>query len=183
MDVMEKVEKTEPVIRDFLVWLWYKSETNHGIIDLEGNGQVEIRFNGRITLETDADEPRESITCSGDHPRLREARFALTENKKITKAAMTLIMGDDEYSFSMDSRWMNFSSFNGPKVLRDDPDDPEGRFYEKAGLMEKAVAAMDKVYVAFIRWRISGQWEDEELPAIKKWIHKKERVQRPEGEE
>ena len=98
MDVMEKVEKTEPVIRDFLIWLWFKSETNDGIIDLGDDGHAEIRFSGKITLETDADEPKESVTCSGDHPRLKEARFALTENKKATKAAMTLILGDDEYA-------------------------------------------------------------------------------------
>jgi len=176
MDVLEKVEQTEPVIRDFLVWLWFKSETNGGIIDLANNGHAAIRFNGKITLETDADEPKESITCSGDHPRLKEARFALTENKKITKAAMNMILGDDEYTFSMDSRWMNFSALKAPKVLQDDHDDLEGLFYEKIGLLEKAINAMDQVYMTFIQLRISEQWEKEELPSLKKWIHKRERI-------
>lgn len=175
MDVMEKVEKTEPIIRDFLIWLWFKSETNDGIIDLGDDGHAEIRFSGKITLETDADEPKESVTCSGDHPRLKEARFALTENKKVTKAAMTLILGDDEYAFSLDSQWMNY------KVVQDDHDDPDGLFYEKIGLMERAVTTMDKVYMAFIHLRISDKWDKEELPALKKWVQRGGRNQGSKG--
>ena len=56
MDVLEKVEKTELIGRDFLVWLWFKSETNAGIIDLGDKGHAEIRFEGKITLETENDE-------------------------------------------------------------------------------------------------------------------------------
>ena len=75
MDVLEKAEKSELIGRDFLVWLWFKSETNAGIIDLGDKGHAEIRFEGKITLETENDGGVESVTCSGDSPRLKEARL------------------------------------------------------------------------------------------------------------
>ena len=82
MDILEKVAETEILGRDFLVWLWFKSDTNGGIIDLGGDKKVEIFFDGKITLQTDGEEALEKITCSGINPRLREARFALLKIKR-----------------------------------------------------------------------------------------------------
>lgn len=170
MDVIESVEKTELLGRDFLVWVWFKSETGNGVIDLGDDGHAEIRLEGKITLETENDEPMESVTCWGDNPRLKEARFALTENKKVTQAAIKLTLGDDEYSFTLDSRWMNYRSLKTPKVMQDAKDDPEGLFYEKAGLIERAVSMIDTIFMYFIRLRLSSQWDNKELPALIKWV-------------
>ena len=170
MEVMEKVEKKDFLGKDFLVWLWFKSEVNHGVIEIEDKGHAEVRFAGKITLESEDDEKSESITCSGINSRLKEARYALTENKKITQASIKLILEDDEYSFSMDSLWMNYRSFKTPKVFQDDKDDPEGLFYEKVGLMEKAVSTMDSLFLSFIKIRLSPEWEEKELPAITAWM-------------
>jgi recombination associated protein RdgC len=170
MDVLEKVDKTELIGRDFFVWLWFKSETNAGIIDLGDKGHAEIRFEGKMTLETENDGGVESVTCSGDIPRLKEARFALTENKKVTQATIKQILGDDEYTFTLDSRWMNYRNLKTPKVVQDDKNDPEGRFFEKAGLVEKAVSMMDVIFMQFIGLRLSVEWDNEELPAVTRWI-------------
>lgn len=170
MDVREKVVKKAFLGKDFLVWLWFKSEINDGIIEIDDKAQAEVRLAGKITLESEDDEKNESITCFGTNSRLKEARYALTENKKITKASIKLILGEDEYSFSMDSLWMNYKSFKTPKVVQDDKDDPEGLFYEKAGLMEKAVSVMDSLFLSFIKIRLSPEWEENELPAITAWM-------------
>ena len=172
MGVIEKVEKTELLGRDFLVWLWFKSEINHGIIDLGDEGHAEIWFDGKIALESEEDEVVESVTCLGINSRLKEARFALTENKKVTLAAIKLILGDDEFSFTLDSRWMNYRSLKTPKVVLDDKDDPEGLFYEKTGLIEKAVSVIDSVFLSFIKLRLSPEWKERELPALIGWIKK-----------
>ncbi|MFC1863239.1 hypothetical protein ACFL1Z_04715 [Thermodesulfobacteriota bacterium] len=172
MDVIEQVEKTGMLGRDFLVWLWFKSEINHGLIDLKDDGQAEIRFDGKITLETEDKENVETVTCSGVNSQFREARFALFRGKKVTQASMRLILGDDEFSFTMDSGWMNYRSFKTPKILEDYKDDPEGLFYEKAGLIEKAISTIDTVYYHFLKLRVSPEWNERELPAIKKWVKK-----------
>lgn len=170
MDVLGKLEKTEYLGRDFLIWLWFKSEKGHGLIDLGDQGHVEIRFDGKITLEKEDDDAKETVACSGVNSRFKEARLALRENKKVTKAGLRLILGDDEFRFTMDSRWMNFNSFKTPKVVMDPDDDSQGVFYEKAGLIEKAVTAMDNVFMHYLNLRLSSEWEDNELPGISRWI-------------
>jgi len=169
MDVLEKIEKTEAIGKDFLIWLWFRSETRNGILDIGDDLHVDILIDGKMTLEND--ETRDTVTYSGNNPLMKEARLALLENKKITKSAIKLIINeDDEYTFRLDSTWMNFRLFKTPRVIQDFKDDPEGLFYEKAGLIEKAITIMDSVFMYFIRLRISPEWERDELPALITWI-------------
>jgi len=169
MDILEKTEKTETIGKDFLLWLWFKSETRGGIFDIDDGLSAEILIDGKITLETD--EIQDSVTCSCANPLMKEARFALMGNKRITKAAIKLTINEeDEFFFRLDSRWMNFRLLKTPKVIQDLKGDPEGFFYEKTGLIERAVTVMDSVFMDFIRIRLSPDWESSELPALKEWI-------------
>ena len=81
-----------------------------------------------------------------------------------------MMLGEDEYSFTLDSRWMNYRSLKTPKVMQDAKDDTEGLFYEKAGLIERAVSMIDTIFMYFIRLRLSSQWDNKELPALIKWV-------------
>ena len=169
MDILDKIEKTETIGKDFLVWLWFKSEMQREVFNLGNDLHAEIVMDGKMTLETD--EVQDSITCSCTNPLMKEARFALIENKKITKAAIKLTINEeDEFFFRLDSRWMNFRMLKTPKIFQNLKDDPEGFFYEKIGLIEKAITIMDSVFMNFIKIRISPEWETEELPALIKWI-------------
>ena len=170
MQVMERVRNTEFIGREFLLWLWFRSETNHGKFDLEDRGIAELWFDRKVVLQSDGEGAVEKIICSGENPHLREARFALTENKAITEAMLKLTIGDNEWSFVMDSTWMNFKSFKTPKVMQDRAEDPEGLFYEKFFLIEQAVSAMDAIFSAFINLRVSSDWEKKELSALLEWI-------------
>lgn len=172
MDTLEKIAETEVLGRDFLVWLWFQSDTNGGMIELGEGETAEIYFDGKITLQSEGDEALEKITCSGVNPRLREARFALSEDKKVTQSSIRLIVGDEEWSFALDSTWLNYKSFKAPKIEQDNDDDPDGLFYEKISLLEKAVKAVDTVYGEFIKRRVSDEWKTRELPALRRWVSK-----------
>jgi hypothetical protein len=171
MDILEKIEKTEIIGTEFLLWLWFRSESNNGIFDTGEDQHAEIKVDGAITLENS--ETGEKVTCSGNNALMKEARLALIENKKITLMTVRLILNDeDEFSFKFDSRWMNFRALKTPKVLLDFKDDPEGLFYEKTGLIEKAITVMDSVFMKFIKLRISSEWKSDELPALLNWVDK-----------
>ena len=101
---------------------------------------------------------------------MKEARFALAENKEIVQATVVLSMEDNQWSFVLDALWMNFKTFKTPKVVQDKKDDPDGLFYEKIYLIEAAISAMDDIYVEFLKRRLSPEWSDKELPALAKWI-------------
>jgi recombination associated protein RdgC len=170
MDTIERARETEFLGKDFLLWLWFKSVTGHGIIDLNDADEVELRFAGKITLLSEDDETADTVTCSGVNSRFKEARFALTQGKKITSTGIRLVVDEEEYSFTLDSKWLNFRAFKTPKVLQDNSNDPDGLFYEKAGLTEKAVSAMDNLFACFIKLRISPEWKSREMPGLTAWV-------------
>lgn len=170
MVLLDKVKKTEFLGREFLLWLWFRTETERGIFDLRDEGKAEVWFDGKITLQSESDRGVDTITCAGEAAYMKEARLALSMGKDITRAALKLVIGEDEFSFILDALWMNFNSFKGPKVFQDKDTDPDGLFYEKIFLMEKAVSAMDDIFAEFITLRMASEWSDIERPALIKWI-------------
>jgi len=170
MQLLERVGSTEFIGREFLAWLWFKSETGEGSFPLGEAGSVELWYDGRIVLQSDQDDRDEKVICLGDTSRSREARFALAERKAVTEAKIRLSIGDNEWSFILDATWLNFKSFKTPRVVQDDKEDPDGLFYEKFYLIEQALSALDAVFSSFIKLRLSADWEARELPALLQWV-------------
>ncbi len=170
MGLIERVQETEFLGREFLLWLWYNSESKGGTYPMK-DGDAELWVDKKIVLRHDDDEGTEKITCSGDNPHLKEARFALLENKQVTECRLKLIIEDNEYSFTLDSEWLTLKSFKAPKVTHDVDDDPDGIFYEKMFLIEQAVSAVDAIFRQFISLRTSPEWEGTEKPALLNWIN------------
>ncbi len=170
MQILDRVRKTEFLGREFLLWLWYKSEAEDGIFDLGDKGKAEVWLDGKITLQSENERGVETITCTGEALNMKEARFALAEEKEIRQATVKLGIGDNQWSFVLDSTWMNFRSFKTPRVVNDGKEDPDGVFYEKTFLIEEAIAAMDQIYSSFIERRISPEWMTEDRRAISRWI-------------
>ena len=170
MQLIEKARDYEFLGREFLVWLWFRSETREGRFSLGEAGSAELWFDGRVVLQPDENDREEKVICLGETSRSREARFALAEYKTVTEAKVKLRIGDSEWSFILDSTWMNFKSFKTPKVLQDVEQDPDGLFYEKFSLIQQALSAMDALFTSFITLRLSTDWEERELPALLEWI-------------
>ncbi|MDQ1334932.1 MAG: hypothetical protein QG552_1882 [Thermodesulfobacteriota bacterium] len=170
MQLLERVRKTEFLGREFLLWLWFKSETEDGIFDLGDKGKAELWLGGKITLQSENERGVETITCTGEALSMKEARFALAEEKEIRQATVKLAIGDNQWSFVLDSTWMNFRSFKAPRVMNDGEEDPDGLFYEKAFLIEEAISAMDQIYSSFMKRRLSPDWATEDRRTIGQWI-------------
>ncbi len=170
MQLLEKVRETEFLGKEFLAWLWFRTETERGSFKL-GDKTLEIWFDGKITLQGENERGLETITCSGESQNMKAARFALAENQEVVQATLVLSMDDNQWTFVLDSLWLNFRTFKTPRVIQDKRDDPDGLFYEKMFLIEAAVSAMDGVYAEFLKLRLSPEWSTEEIPALSKWIN------------
>jgi hypothetical protein len=168
MQLIERAANYEFLGGEFLVWLWFRSDTREGRFFLGEGEAVELWFDGRIVLQKDAGS--EKVICVGESSHPREARFALAEYKTITEAMLRLVIGEDEWTFILDSTWLNFRSFKTPRVAQDMEKDSEGLFYEKFHLIEKALGAMESIYASFIKLRLSPEWKKKELPALLQWI-------------
>jgi len=172
MDIVELLNEKEFLGREFLTWLWFKSETEDGLCTLDNSQQVELCFDDKVVLQSDEVEGVQTVICQGEHSELTEARHALREGKKVTQAKIKLIIGDNEWSFTLDSTWLNLKSLKTPKVMLDTKEDPEGLFYEKAFLLDRAISSIEQIFVKFLKIRISNEWDIKELPAIQQWMQK-----------
>lgn len=174
MDLLELLQNREFIGREFLTWLWFRSETNEGRFTPEGVEPFEMWLDDRVSLESggDGEEGVQKIICQGADSGLTEARHALMEGKQVTQARLKLFLGDNEWVFTLDAAWLNFRSLKTPKVDVDLHEDPQGLFFERLLLIQKAVDALDALFIEFMKLRISKRWHSGELPAFRDWVKK-----------
>ncbi len=170
MDLWERMNHTEFMGREFLTWLWFKSEERDGMFPVAPIGEVGLWLDDRVTLKSDSDEAPETVVCSGENSDLKEARFALAEGKKITQARFRMEIAENEWSFTLESAALNVRSMRPPRVVVDTREDPEGLFFERVKLLELAISALDGIFFGFVKMRLSDEWEAKEVPAIARWI-------------
>jgi hypothetical protein len=175
MDFLDILKQKAFLGREFLTYLWFKSDQHGGRIELPGSSVVEVFFLDRMTLDlSDADSPQ-TVALKGGQSELREGMAALKEGKKIEEARISLRAQDNEFIMILKGSWFSFSSFKTPPMLpaseRGEEDDTESRFLEKVYLVEEGTRIIDSLFELFLMTRLSDDWEKSELPRIRKWIN------------
>jgi len=158
--------------REFLTWLWFKSEERGGSVMIPGMGDAEVIFLRKIVLESGEGEYAEMVACRGLHADLEEGKSALLKGKKVTEARIQLGMGNDRFEFTFKGDTFSFQSLRLPVPADLDEDDREGRILERISLAEVAMKTMERLFVLFLEKRLSPEWESGELPLMKKWLAK-----------
>jgi hypothetical protein len=174
MDFIDILREKAFLGREFLTWLWFKSEQSGGRVEVPGHKVFEVIFRDRMTLDLSDVETPQSVTIKGDHSELREGMAALKEGKKIEEASVSIRSEENEFSLVLKATWFSFGSFRTPPVLPgedfDADEGPEGAFLEKAYLIEEGMEIIDTLFEYFLNTRISEEWESHELPAVRNWI-------------
>ncbi len=156
---------------EFLVWLWFYSESEEGQVVLDKDTSFELRMGNRIVLEQVLDGKRQKVVCTGPDADFTEARAALKEGKKIKEAEYEILVGENKYLFTIDTRLWSIKGLKTPKIAPSmEDDDPDGRFYEKMFLIEEALKHIDLLYHHFLTFRLGVEWERDIVPEIKGWI-------------
>ena len=156
--------------REFLTWLWFKSEERNGRIRLPGGDESELFFIRRLVLEAGEGEYAETIVCQGLHADLKEGKEALRQGKKISAARLRMAHDKAEWEFTFKADRFHFQSMKLPPVAEGEGDeaDREGQILERLYLIEKAAGMMDQLFKSFLELRLAG-WEAE-LARMQRWI-------------
>lgn len=174
MDFLDILREKAFLGREFLTWLWFKSDVSGGNVQIPGKKTVEVIFLDRMTLDMSDVETPQTVALKGEHSELREGLAALKEGKKIEEARISLRASDNDYTMLLKATWFSFGSFRTPPILPGSEADPgegvEGKFLEKAYLIEEGMDLVDLLFEYFIKLRISDEWESTELPALHHWI-------------
>lgn len=157
--------------REFLTWLWFKSEERNGAVMLPDVGDVEVIFARRMVLESGEGDYSETVVCQGGpHADLKEGKEALRQGKRIKEARVMLERDSAKWEFTFKADRFRFQSLKLPAVAEtdDEGEDRSGRTLERIYLLEKAVDTVDRLFVLFLSIRLSDNWE-QELPRMAKW--------------
>jgi len=169
----EEIEKvsggtTAPIGRDFLTWLWFRSNLHDGLIEIN-NWKYTVSFVNRIVFEFDAGEYTETVVCSGVNPEIKEAKEALRQDKKIKEARIRIENEQgDTWTFGFKADSFKFQSVKLPTSADEDEETPEGRNLERLGLMSALTDRMDDLFEMYLQLRLSPDWP-EEVAAMHAW--------------
>jgi hypothetical protein len=157
--------------REFLTWLWFKSEERGGTIRIPNLGDLQVGFVRRLALESGDGEYCETVVCQGLHTDLKEGKAAIRLGKKIKEARIQLTKETLKWEFTLKADTFQFQSMRLPEGNDEtDPDDPVGQLLERISLIESAIQTADQLFSAFLARRVSPQWMSEEIPRIRKWL-------------
>jgi hypothetical protein len=167
-------EKADPAFlaREFMTWLWFKSEERDGAISIPGQTDVGLSFERRVVLESGEGEYSETVACQGLHADLREGKAAIREGKKVREARLRLEKDSDRWEFTLKADRFQFQSMKLPAAGGFDAEgeEKEGGVLERIYLVETALKTMDDLFAFFLKRRLSPQWVSEEIPRIKTWL-------------
>ncbi|HDS05509.1 MAG TPA: hypothetical protein ENN95_00550 [Deltaproteobacteria bacterium] len=156
--------------REFLTWLWYKSEERGGNLAIAGRQEVEIHFLKRIALEAGEGEYAQGVVCSGLHAKLKEGKEALRQGKKVKEAGIRLIHDKNEWEFIFKADTFDIQSLKLPITQPpENPQDKDGNLLERIYLIEEAVKIIDDLFETFLQLRPADKWK-EELKKISRWL-------------
>lgn len=157
--------------REFLTWLWFKSEKRNGLFAGPDNLDFALYVEQRVSVQGGEGESLETATVSGRMSELKEARLGLSMGKKVSRALLRIERDAEAWQVSVKAEDLSFSGFKTPKVETrpEEGDDPDALFLERVFLLEKALGFLDSVFAGFVRLRLSPEWPAE-CGRVRAWL-------------
>ncbi len=157
--------------REFLTWLWFRSEVDGGEFDL-GNGEepVAVLFDDGIVLASPEDPEQVAVRRASPHASA-EARTALLVGKTVERAKLQIARGDREWRLTVVGDTLDLRSVKVP-----DPDPaerPDDLVLYRLGAFEEAFSMVDGLYGLFLAARLGEDWETREVRAVSDWVRRK----------
>jgi hypothetical protein len=161
----------ETLGREFLTWLWCRSEIANTMKDEKGE-EFAFFMEQRVVVQGGEGEMKETASVSGAMSELREARLGLATGKKVTRAMLRLEQEPESWQLVLKADDFCLGSLKTPKIesAADKNNDPEALFFEKVYLLEKCVSFLDILFKEFLRLRLSKDWATE-VNEVRDWLY------------
>ena len=167
MDIINRINATRYLGREFLTWLWYRSATQDGVFDLP-DGVVEVWFDARLTLEAPGDIKEQNVIKAESPTETSEAHAALLTGKLVSDARLRVIRGQKQWAFALKGETLGLSGVRIPALLSREDDD---QLYERFALIEEIEDTVAALYRQFMELRLDDELWVPEIKAIRTWIH------------
>lgn len=167
MDTSELIDSRRFLGSEFLLWLWYKSACFDGLFEVRGHDRIQVVFDDRLTMEAYLAETERNVFKGGAPAFSPEAKTALQEGKRPTRARLRVIKEGREWKFKYKAEGCDISTLKIPSLLSERDDE---QFYERMSLVEEIEDILDSLYHEFLTIRTSDAWGDVMVPAINDWM-------------
>ena len=168
MDLIDRLNSTSYLGREFLTWLWFLSDLQEGLISLgEDRPAIELFLTDRIVL-SGSGQSAERVAIRTEDPSLSiEARTALRQGKKVEKATLRIISGQREWTVTIDGESLAVSSVKIPALLTRENDE---KFHERLALIDQLDSMLLTLFEKFLSTRTdSSQWPNV-ATQMKDWV-------------
>lgn len=176
LDISIAYHKYAYIGSEFLLWLWYMSETNEDAINkVAAMGELHvILFMGEnITIVNRDDDwkAKAKISIRGSDAGYKEAAMALLNGGKISEINFDMTVGGNEFSFSVTAESLVLKSLKTPATqIEKAEQDVPGEILEKLHLDGIVFEIMDKLFFHFLVVKGSGKIENEFVQDAQKWL-------------
>jgi hypothetical protein len=156
---------------EFLTWLWFTIENDQAYLKTLQEDLASLDIGNRVVLENRQSEAMETVTIKGDDAGLEEGRLALKKGAVVTEMNLSFKFGDQKWQFNLKGESLGMGNLKTPEAGPvESKDDLEGAMLEKSYLYDKAMSFVSLIFNAFMKHRISYEWNHEIVPQIRKWI-------------
>jgi hypothetical protein len=100
VDLVEKLQMSEALGREFATWLYWVSFKGNGRVELPGVEPFEVWFESPVELVNDYGEVTSVVLKGGTPLESPEALKAFSENKKIQRTHLRVIFKNQTYTFA-----------------------------------------------------------------------------------
>ena len=159
---------------EFLLWLWWRWETQSDTIQLPDGSEVTGMFARTLTVECPRGETGKGTITAEDPSRLPEAAQAIRSGKLPRKGGLILVRHGQQYELTLQAETFAVS---GAKVQVDE--DLEGRevLQERIESLRNLKETLDLLFQAFCGQRLGKKWPGE-LEQIRSWLKSRPRARR-----
>ena len=171
LDVAVSYNRFRFLGHEFLTWLWHTIENNQDLLKSLDDELTALGIGNRIVLENRRDEALESITIQGDEAGFEEGVLALKKGAMVTELNLFYKAGDKKWQFTLKGESLSISNLKTPETsIIETGEDVEGAVLDKIYLYERVIRLLDNIFNAFIKLRVSNEWNTQVLPDLKKWV-------------
>ncbi len=154
---------------EFLLWLWWRWETQSDTIALPDESEVTGMFARTLTLQCPRDESGKETITAKSPVRLPEAAQAIRTGKLPRKAGLILVRHGEQYELTLQAETFTIS---GAKIRTEDAEaaaDGQGILERRIDSVRGLHETVALLFHAFCERRIGKNWPGE-LEHVRRWL-------------
>ena len=168
MDLLTAINHTSFLGREFLTWLWYRSDVNEGLFT-QGEQQIEVWFDAKLVLEALGDLKEQNVIKAETPTETQEARTSLLNGKQVREARLRVISDQKQWTVTIKADDLSLSQMKIPALLSREEDD---QLYERFYLVEELQDIIERLFSQFVAILLDDDaWRGEVAP-IRDWVQR-----------